>query len=70
MTLSLPTLMMIADKFADFFLNKIKKIKTDLESCPKFETQQRDCTILQNFAPVSEDEVQGIVCSMPRKFVN
>ena len=39
----------------------------DLESCPKFEPQQRDYTILQNFASTREDKVQTIICSMLSK---
>ena len=57
----------LANKFADFFLNKIKKIRLDLEGCPKYEPQERDCKILENFAPLSEDEVKSIICDMPSK---
>ena len=57
----------LANKFADFFLNKIKKIRLDLEGCPKYEPQERECKILDNLAPLSEDEVKSIICDMPTK---
>ena len=57
----------LVNKFADFFLNKIKKIRLDLEGCPKYEPQERDCKILENLAPLSEDEVKSIICDMPSK---
>ena len=57
----------LANKFADFFLNKIKKIRLDLEGCPKYKPQERDCKILENLAPLSKDEVKSIICDMPSK---
>ena len=62
-----PTNEDLANKFADFFLNKIKKIRLDLEGCPKYEPQERDYKILENLTPLNEDEVKSIICDMPSK---
>ena len=57
----------LANNFAEYFLNKIKKIRTDLDNCPKFESEKRNCSKLHKLTPFSQDEVLRIITGMASK---
>ena len=58
----------MAEEFATFFINKIKKIREALDIGLKFKpTQQSSGTFLENFTELTEDEVEKIIMSMPTK---
>ena len=58
----------LAEEFATFFLNKIRKIREALDTCPKFKpTKQSNSQPLENFTNLTENEVEKIIKSMPTK---
>ena len=58
----------LAEEFAAFFINKIRKIRDALDTGPKFKpTQQSSSKSLENFTNLMEDEVEKIIMSMPTK---
>ena len=58
----------LAEEFASFFINKIRKIREALDTSPKFKpTQQSSSKSFENFTNLTEDEVEKIIMSMPTK---
>ena len=58
----------LAEEFASFFINKIKKIREALDSGQMFKpTQHRSSKSFENFTKLAEDEVEKIIMSMPTK---
>ena len=58
----------LADEFASFFINKIRKIREALDTSPKFKpTQQSSSKFLESFTNLTEDEAEKIIMSMPTK---
>ena len=58
----------LCEQFANFFIEKITKIRDGLAENPKFiPIKTRDIINLNKFEPLSEDEIKGIVRSMPTK---
>ena len=58
----------LAEEFATFFINKIRKIRDALDTCPKYKpTQHSICKSFVNFTKLTEDEVEKIIMSMPTK---
>ena len=58
----------LAEEFAAFFINKIRKIREALDTHPKLKpTQQSSSKSLENFTNLTEDEVEKIIMSMPAK---
>ena len=58
----------LAEEFASFFINKIRKIREALDAGPKVRpTQQNSSKSFENFTNLTEDEVEKIVMSMPTK---
>ena len=58
----------LAEEFATFFINKIRKIREALDTGPKFKpTQKSSSKSLENFTNLTEDEVEKIIMSMPTK---
>ena len=57
----------LADKFADFFLAKIRKIREDLADCQTYSPEPVHATTLVAFQPMTVDEVTKITRSMPSK---
>ena len=58
----------LAEEFATFFINKIRKIRDTLYTCPTFKpTQHSNSKSLVNFTKLAEDEVAKIIMSMPTK---
>ena len=56
----------LAEEFATFFINKIRKIRDALDTCPKFKpTQHSNSKSFVNFTKLAEDEVEKIIMSMP-----
>ena len=56
----------LAEEFATFFMNKIKKIRDALDTHPKFKpSQQNTSKSFDNFNRLPEDEVEKITMSMP-----
>ena len=57
----------LADEFADFFLNKIIKIRNDLSECNAYSPIPIEVEPLSQFQPMSVAEVIKIIWSMPTK---
>ena len=57
----------LADEFADFFLNKIIKIRNDLSECNAYLPIPIKVEPLSQFQPMSVAEVIKIIWSMPTK---
>ena len=54
----------MANNFADFFIQKIQKIRDSLEHHPKYDLSKsttRPREVLRQFREVSEDEVKEII---------
>ena len=58
---------LLADEFADYFLTKIKKIRDDLAECVAYSPTHADIEPLNQFKPLSVDNVVKIIRSMPSK---
>ena len=55
----------LANKFADYFMNKIPTICDSLKECEKFHpVLNNDKDTLAQFEPMSEEEVREIINSM------
>ena len=57
----------LADKFADFFYNKIAKIRNKLDECDKYEPASRETSCISEFQPVTSAEVRKVLAGMPNK---
>ena len=58
----------LAEEFASFFINKIRKIREALDTSPKFKpTQQSSSKSFENFTNLTKEEMEKIVMSMPTK---
>ena len=58
----------LAEEFASFFINKIRKIREALDTSPKFKpTQQSSSKSFVNFTNLTEDEVEKIIMSILTK---
>ena len=58
----------LANQFADYFMNKIQTICDSLKECEKFHpVLNNDTDILEQFEPMSEEEVIKIINSMQTK---
>ena len=57
----------LADKFADFFLDKIRRICDDLADYRTYTPIEIEVEPLENFNPLSVGEVLSIIRSMPTK---
>ena len=56
-----------ADEFADFFMNKIKKIRDNLRDCQTYSPTPIEVKPLSAFRPMTEEEVVKIIRSIPTK---
>ena len=55
----------LANQFADYFMNKIQTIHDSLKDSEKFHPEQNnDTNLLEQFEPMSEEEVRNIINSM------
>ena len=58
----------LVNQFADFFMNKIQTIHYSLKECEKFHPEQNnDTNLLEQFEPMSEEEVKKIINGMQAK---
>ena len=57
----------LAEEFADYFLNKINKIRDDLANCPTYSPSSTCTHELSCFNSVTEEEVKKQIRSMPTK---
>ena len=57
----------LADKFANFFYNKIAKIRNKLDEFDKYEPASREISCISKFQPVTSAEVRKILAGMPNK---
>ena len=58
----------LAQEFATFFINKIRKIRDALDTCPKFKpTQHNNSKSFLNFTKLAEGGVETIIMSMATK---
>ena len=54
----------LPDKFADFFLNKIEKIREDFHDQNTHNSYHRNCTKFTSFVPLERDEILSIIKNM------
>ena len=57
----------LAEEFADFFLDKIKNIRTALDHLPNFVPQHKDTSVFSKFDSLTQSEVKNIIMSMGSK---
>ena len=61
----------LPNKFIDFFLNKIKKIKTNLDIHPMYDPPKRDLQCeLDTFIEMTQEEVHSIVMKTSTMYCN
>ena len=56
----------LANKFADFFINKIKKIRSQFQHSNLYTPPSWNCTNLTQFRPISEEETMEALNSMKK----
>ena len=61
------TISQLAENFADFFLNKIDKIREGFTNTPAYKPRQPDTPKFRKFTPVTQSQLVKIVRSMPAK---
>ena len=54
----------LPDKFADFFFNKIRKIREQFHDANKVKTYHRKCTGFNSFLPMDREEILNIIKKM------
>ena len=54
-------------EFADFFMNKIQKIRDALDKHPKYNSCSKEVVSLDSFKLLSEKQVKSIIASMSTK---
>ena len=54
----------LPDKFADFFLNKIRKIREQFHDVDTAKTYHRKCTSFNSFLPMDREEILNIIKKM------
>ena len=57
----------LAEEFADFFIDKIQKIRDNLTGNPTYEPTMKITTRLAKFRPFDHTEVKKIILSMKSK---
>ena len=58
----------LAEEFATFFMNKIRKIRDALDVHPKFKPSRHNTSkSSNNFNVLTEDEVEKVIMTMPTK---
>ena len=57
----------LAEEFATFFLEKIQKIRDNLDKYPRYSPDHRDVPLLESFRPMSSDEVLSIIMELSTK---
>ena len=57
----------LANTFADYFMEKISKIRDDLQSHPEYSPEHRDIDQLVQFHPVSAEYTSKKIRKMARK---
>ena len=58
----------LTNQFTDYFMNKIQTIRDSLKECKKFHPgQNNDTDLLEQFEPMSEEEVRKIINNMQTK---
>ena len=58
----------LADEFASYFLNKIVRIREELDDQPLYQLSKNDTPEFNNFKEVSKDQVQMLVMRTKSKF--
>ena len=59
----------LAEEFADFFMDKIQKIRDNLTGYPTYEPTKKITTRLAEFRPFEQTEVKKIIFSMKFKIM-
>ena len=57
----------LAEEFADFFMDKIQKIRDNLTENPTYEPTKKSTSRLAEFRPFNQTEVKKIILSMKTK---
>ena len=57
----------LADKFPNFFYNKIAKIRNKLDKFGKYEPASREISCISELQPVTSAEVRKVLADMPNK---
>ena len=55
----------LAEDFADFFLNKIDRIREEFTNIPAYQPKQLDTPKLKKFTPVTQSQLAKIIKAMP-----
>ena len=58
---------LMADEFTDFFMNKIQKIRDNLNENPVYQPMRKSIPSLTEFRPFTQTEVRKIIFSMKTK---
>ena len=57
----------LAEDFADFFLEKIDKIREGITNVPAYQPNERDTPKLKNFTTITQDQLQKTIKEMLTK---
>ena len=57
----------LSDEFADFFMNKIQRIRDYLTKNPVYQPTEKNISRLAEFRPFDQTEVRKIIFSMKTK---
>ncbi|XP_060603432.1 angiopoietin-2-like [Ruditapes philippinarum] len=57
----------LAEKFADFFMDKIAKIRKSLQDFPSFIPNVKQIQPLENFEDLTETQVKSLICELNTK---
>ena len=57
----------LAEDFADFFLNKIERIREVFTNVPAYQPNEIDTPKLKNFTPITQSQLEKTIKAMPTK---
>ena len=57
----------LAEDFADFFLNKIDRIREEVTNIPAYQPNERDTPKLKKFTPITQSQLEKTIKGLPTK---
>ena len=57
----------LVEDFADFFLNKIDRIREEFTNMPTYQPNEIDTPKLKNFTPITQSQLERTIKAMPTK---
>ena len=57
----------LAADFADFFLNKIDRIREEFTNIPAYQPNEGDTSKFKNFTPITQNQLEKTIKTMPTK---